>query len=94
MTVDITSEVYSIEHQPYFSVHFAWGGTPTGVVRLEGSTDGRVFFDIPSAAQSTGGAPGTHTIDYAGAGFLYIRLRYIFASSTGTLSAYVSARGV
>jgi hypothetical protein len=87
LTADRTSDVIDIGEAVGLSVHAIWTGTPAGTVKIQGSNDSINFVDIDT--QSAGGAAGQKLFNLANQMYAYARVSYVFASSTGTLTAYI-----
>ena len=79
------------------SLQVVWTGTPTGVLKLQGSNNESDFVDIKEVndvINNPAGAAGDLLLDINDISFKMIRLIYTNASGTGTLNVYAHAKGV
>jgi hypothetical protein len=69
-----------------WSMVFKWTGTVVGTTKVQVSPDTVEWTDLPGSSQVTGGAAGSHTVNYSGSGHRYLRASYNLTSGTGTLT--------
>lgn len=104
MAADITSAPVNIEFLDNIAIQLIQTGTPTGSFVVETSLD-YVPSNLSKAPKAgnwdsvtlptpiTVGA-GSQTIDLNQVASSYIRIRYIFTSGTGALTAYIAGKAV
>lgn len=99
----ITSDEIDVLNVEQACVQFIWTGTPNGTFILEGcvSVDANTnagnawstLVTTPASITATGAA-GNHIVDCSQIGFNKLRAKYTNSSSTGTLNAYITTKGV
>jgi hypothetical protein len=106
MTSTVTSNPVEVQRQDNIGVQLNWTGTPVGTFSVEVSMDyaqdylGNVlnagnWITLPlSPTIIASGSADTAYIDLNQLSATYIRIVYAPTSSTGTLDAYVDAKGV
>jgi hypothetical protein len=100
----ITSSVLNIQNQDNLGIQFIWTGTPTGTFGFEVSLNhkegpnGNTLVEgdwspiaIPGIVAS--GSAGNAYVGLNQVGAPFIRVTYTRTSGTGTLNAYISAKG-
>lgn len=106
MSGNITSEVVEIKNQDNVGIQLHWTGTPTGTFSVEISANhlqdmnGRVMNEgnwvaltLDPAISASGSADDAY-IDLNQMSAMYIRVVYTAGSGTGSLDAYIVAKGV
>lgn len=90
MSASITGEVLDLSETIGFCLQADWSGAPVGNIITEGSLNGTSFFQIES--KPTGGAAGTHGLNFERAHFPFLRIRFDRSSGTGALTLKISAK--
>lgn len=88
--LDSPEAIVEVSEVGGFCVHAIWTGTPDGTIHIQGSNDGINFVEINS--QATGGAAGQHLLNVERQHYKFVKVNYTATSSTGSLTAYVSAK--
>lgn len=106
LAADLTSDVIEIRNQDNVGIQLNWTGTPTGDFVVEISIDyqedslGNVlsagnWIELPlSPAITAAGSADQAYIDLNQMSASYVRVRFIWASGTGTLNAFMTAKGI
>ncbi len=106
MSSDITSAVVETKLQDNMGIQLSWVGTPTGVFDVQVSLDhmqdtqgnvtqaGHWVSLILSATIAAAGAADDAYIDLNELAAPYVRVVYTATSGPGTLTAYVTGKGV
>lgn len=91
-----------------FAIQAVWIGSPTGVIKLQASSDspGREtqtssggpdiitnWVDITNSPYSITGSAGNYMWNFNGAFYRYVRVSYTNTSGTGSLIAEISVKG-
>lgn len=71
---------------PFGALEAIWTGTPTGILKVEGSLDGTAFYPINVFVNNPAGSANSTLINMQGVGFRYMRLVYTRTSGTGSLT--------
>jgi len=93
MSGNLTSEVLALDNMMHYSVHAIWTGAPNGTL----------FIDISGELGEPTNWAQLATVAVAGAGqqiwmdrnapYKWVRLRYVNAGGTGTLTIHSIAKG-
>lgn len=101
MGANITSAVQSLQKQDNCGIQLIWTGTPTGTFGVQVSLDYQLGTGVGTWTQITlspvpaaSGAAGTYYIDLNQLSSPWIQITYTRTSGTGTLDAWISAKGV
>ena len=97
MSADITSEVVTVTQLDRVAFEVAWSGTtPVGTLFVDAqiSPDLGVWTALDIDTMNVSGNSGNHLITVEVSNFVSVRLRYVFGSGTGTLTAYIAGSGV
>lgn len=106
MATSITSPIVEVRNQDNVGIQMHWTGTPVGTFAFQVSMDhqqdmeGNVtvagnWITIPvSPAITASGSADDAYVDINQVSAMYFRLVYTRTSGTGTLDAYVAAKGV
>lgn len=92
----VSSSVITNTYQDNIGIQATWTGTPTGTIEVDGSNDGTNFYALtfnPAISQPAGVAGG-FLININQYPFAYLKVLYTKTSGTGTLDAYLVAKGV
>jgi len=94
MSGNITSNSTNVQFLDDVSVQIVITGSPTGEFFWDVSLDNTNFVSIPMtpSASISAGSPNDIGIDYERTAFVYVRIRYVFGSGSGTCNAKLSAR--
>lgn len=90
-TNTIYSNVQTVPQMHNIGLEITWTGTPTGTISILVSNSGNNFYALtfnPTLAQPSGSGGG-YVIDLNQLPFLYYMIRYVNASGTGSLFAYI-----
>lgn len=90
MTSSTSSAVLDISEASGFFIQAVWTGTPVGNLIVEVSSDGNIFSTLTT--QAVGGSAGSYILNEPEYHATYIRVRYSFSSSTGSLTVNFSAK--
>lgn len=97
MAASITGPVTVIDRVDQLAYQVSWASAnAVGTISVQGSVDGVTFYDLtfdPPLAQPESDNGG-YLINLALIPFTYVRLKYTRSSGTGTLKAWLSAKGV
>ncbi len=107
-TATINSAAIPVDQLWGFAIQAEWTGTPTGTIKLQASCDAPIgtnqtssgtstvtnWTDITDSSYSITGSAGNYMWNVQAAGYRFVRLTYTNASSTGSLSATMSTKGV
>lgn len=102
MAADATSGIISSQYQDNIGLQVQWTGTPTGVLTIQASIDynevngSGTFHDLsftPNIGQPAGAASG-YLINLNQLPFPFFRIKYVFTSGTGALSAWVTSKEI
>lgn len=85
-----TSSVVDVSEVINFAVHNIFTGTPTGTITIQASNNNIDFATLTTVALA--GAAGSDIKNFNDIGYLFVRVIYTFASSTGTLTTYISCK--
>lgn len=92
----LESEPTNIKNTDNFGIRISWTGTAIGVVSVMCSVDG-VSYDAltfsPSLTQPAG-ASGSYLINLNQLPFLWVKVRYVNTSSTGTFNAVICGKDI
>ena len=94
MSVPITSPVTDMSNTESFSVQAVWTGSPVGTIKLQVSTNGTTFVDVPDSVTPVSGTGNAIWDGYTGTGCDKIQVVYTPSSGSGTLSAWISGKGL
>ncbi len=95
MAGNIVSPTTSIKNLDNVGVQFIWTGTPTGTFFVQVSADGVTFDAITlPATVSASGSAGHACVDLNQISFPFIQVGYTAASGSGSLTAYITAKGL
>lgn len=98
----LTSTVTNIQNLDNVAIELIWTGTPNGTFTVDGSLDyaltngaaGTWVSLTLSPAPAAAGSASNALINLNGLAFPWIRVTYTNASSTGTLTGYISGKAV
>ena len=95
MSGNITGSSYDMSQSFGYKVYFTWTGSPTGTVKMQGSLDGSIWYDIPDSGASgiTGGTSGSLQFKDATCMDIFVRPVFTFSSGTGTLNVQIAKKG-
>jgi hypothetical protein len=106
-TSTVTSSPIPIDQLWGFAIQAVWTGTPTGTLKLQASCDPITpanasgstpvvtnWTDVADSSSSIAGAAGSYLWNVSSASYNFVRLVYTNASSTGSLSAKATLKGV
>lgn len=92
-----TSSTTNVEQLDQATIHISWtGSSPVGEIIVDarnGSADSWYQLDFGSSI-AISGASGDHQILFKEMPFTDIRLRYVFTSGTGSLTARLTMKSV
>ncbi len=101
----INSSAIPLEQIYGYAIQAVWTGTPNGTIKLQASCDVPAqtpttagvptnWTDIADTSTSIAGTSGNQLWNVNGCFYRYVRLTYTNTSSTGSLSALMSVKGV
>jgi hypothetical protein len=95
-TDTLTSTAIDTKYLGNVGVQLVWTGTPNGTFTIEGSVNGTTYRAITTnpATISASGSASDHLISLDNWPFTSIRVKYVNASSSGTLQAYICAKEI
>lgn len=95
-TNTVYSQIVDVHTIDNCGLELTWTGTPTGDIQILASSSGTSFYPIsfsPSLTQPAGSAGG-YLINLNQFPWQYIMVQYTNASGSGSLSAYLTAKGL
>lgn len=96
-TDQLESIPLNLQQMSRASFHCIWTGTPTGVLKLQGSNDELNYVDlvdINNKINQPAGSAGDLLLDLNDLAFKMLRLVYTNTSGTGTLNVVAHSKGV
>ena len=93
MSGNLTSVATDIRWLDNMVLYLAWTGTPTGTFKVQVSPDNSTWFDlnvIPPPAAS--GLAGNHRVSLHQLPDPYVRVTYVAASGSGTLTSKIAGK--
>jgi hypothetical protein len=91
---DATSAVADMDHMGMASIHAIWTGTPTGTLSVQVSVNGVDWVAPPTALSvAIAGAAGQVVWTMPDLTWKAVRVIYVRTSGTGTVNAWVNAKG-
>lgn len=95
MSGNLTSKVTVINYLDNLCYQLVWTGTPTGTFQVEVSLDGINWTALTlSPVPAASGSAGSYYVDLNQLSASFVRIKYVFGSGTGTLTATVSGKSV
>lgn len=78
------------------SIEIQWTGDPTGVISIDGSNGGTVWYPTGMAVNNPAGngASDNTLLDLSRTSFRYISISYTNSSGSGTVTAIAIAKGI
>jgi len=92
----LTSISMNIGMMVFASVQLVWTGTPTGVIKLQGSNDENTWTDLVELNTKIiqpAGSAGDLLIDLNQLSFKFLRVKYTNASGSGVLNIEAHNKG-
>lgn len=108
-TNTITSDPIPVEQLWAYAIQAVWTGTPNGTLKLQASCDApdkavqasnggpytvTNWTDISGSSNSVTGSAGSFMWNVSDVGYRFVRLSYTNSSSSGTLTAKASLKGI
>jgi hypothetical protein len=94
MAGTITSSTANIGGYDNVAIQLTWTGTPVGTFAIQASLDATNWVALTlGTTVSVAGAADTALIEITMAPYPYLRVVYTATSGTGTLNAYLCAKG-
>jgi hypothetical protein len=95
-TATINSIATNISNLDNVSIQISWTGTPTGTISVLSSVDGTNYVTVMSTSDigQPAGVAGGYLISLNQMPFPWVRLQYVNASGSGTLSAWISGKEI
>ena len=91
---NVTSAIAEMDHMGMASIYAAWTGTPTGTLAVQVTVNGVEWVAPPTAlTASPAGSAGSVVWTMPDLTWKAIRVVYTRSSGTGTLNAWVNAKG-
>lgn len=92
MSSNVTSLTHDITRVTGWSAQFIFSGSPVGTIKIQGTSNGIDFDDLPGAQKQISSAGDfTFNLTYR-AQYPYIRTLFVRTSGTGTLNVIVSGK--
>ncbi len=94
MGADVTSDSYEVKEQKTLAFQAVWsgGGSPNGLMELQGSLDNVNFTRIQGSVLAATGNSGTNGWNIENPGYPWIRFVYTRTSGTATLNVKISGK--
>lgn len=107
-TTTVNSAAIPVDQLWGFAIQAVWTGTPNGTIKLQASCDAPTsttqtssgtsavvnWTDIADSSVTIAGSAGNYMWNISSAAYRFVRVTYTNTSSTGVLSATMSAKGV
>lgn len=88
----VTSAYYDLGDITNFSVYVDFTGADVvGTLTLECSNDGSAFITVTGSSQAVSTSTD-HCWSVSGAGYRYLRVKWVYTSGTGNITAYFVAK--
>lgn len=95
-TNTIYTQIVDVHTLDNCGLEVTWTGTPTGTISIMASSSGSTFYALsfPTPLTQPAGSSGGYLINLNQFPFQYIMVQYVNSSGSGSLSAYLTAKGL
>ena len=86
-------EQWDISVTDNISYEISWTGTTLGVLKIEASISGQIWYEIPGIAWvQPAGSPGNILVNLSQQAYQYVRMTYTRTSGTGTITSWFATK--